>query len=631
MVFVLVLCITAGTMFCGAGLEGTGPEAFAMDGPMDEEVAVGLYDQDYEEYDRQYEVRNAEPRLEVKSANFAQALTQDYRGVTGTLRLTESSRFFVVLVGGIADEETLKSVRLMADLFSEYGVPSEKPLEVVTGPVEEAQDGDIVIELTGSGPLGKKIRSYLGEVSLDEAYELDIEDRFEISGCTADGLYYGMLTLLEMAAGRNSKNGSITLERCRISDAPDLKERTIFIDCARKYFSAEWLKKFIRRSSIQRYNTIVLHFSEAECIRLDSDVFPWLTEGVKSLSRDEMKDIVETAHKYHMDVIPSIDTPGHNMYMVRKYEEYSSKHKDFSFEYGGKTYDRGTKGFKSVSNHYSRDGVTRKVADIGIDITKEHAVAFSNALIDDYAEFFRSLGCSRFDVCGDEIMGWSNFMLGENQVSYKDRWLFLEHWKKYARKELGIRKGSASDTFISYINDVTGRLEEMGYTCRVFNDEIDINKDQHVELNESVDIVCWDMAANNAEHFAEKGHTVHNGVMQWTYYVIRKIGGKDIMKGRYKTVNARNIYENWDPRSFSPAAGADRKVDEGHFGGGYFFIWCDAPEYKSAKTVMEETDLRMWANSCRMWNPEVNSGKSGIRAAMNYKQFKAFADRMGQM
>jgi hexosaminidase len=328
---------------------------------------------------------------------------------------------------------------------------------------------------------------------------------------------------------------------------------------------------------MQRYNTIILHFSEAEGLRLDSEVFPWLTDNIKSMSREDAEEIVRFARRYHMEVIPSIDVPGHNRFMVSRYAQYVSKHPDFSFTYGGRTYDRSIKGFNSIANHYSRDGVTRKVTDIGIDITRAHAVAFADALIDDYAKFFYSLGCRQFDICGDEVMGWSNFMLGDNEVSYEDRWLFLEHWSRYARKSLGIRKGSASDTFISYLNSVTGRLEKMGYTCRVFNDEIDINSDQHVELRKSVGITCWDLKDNGAEHYAKKGHIVYNGVMQWSYYVVRKQNGRDIMKHRYKSVNPRNIYENWDPRSFSATANKVRRIDDALLGGACFFIWCDDP------------------------------------------------------
>lgn len=631
MVVLLVLCTLAGTCFY---------RAFALSEADDETVALGIYDQDYSGCEDNYEARVSAPRLKACAENFPQALVRDYRRVPGELELTGKSRLYIIdenaeeasddEIAVPVDAELLNTVQLMAEEFASYGVPSSGKLEIVSGKAEDAAAGDIVIKIADKTAFAEAMSKHLDDIYPDEAYELDAEEMVNLTACSPDGVYYGLLSLMEIAAGKKPSGGKVILDRFRISDSPALKERTIFIDCARKYYNAEWLKTFIRRASIQRYNTIVLHFSEAECIRIDSEAFPWLTANVKSLTRDEVRDVVKYANRYHMNVIPSFDTPGHNMFMVREYAQYAKHHPDFSFTYDGKVYDRKTRGFGSIANHYERDGVTRKVTDIGIDISKEHAVAFSNAVIDDYASFFKELGCTEFDICGDEIMGWSNFMLGDNQVSYDDRWLFLEHWQQYARKELGIRKGSPSDAFINYINALATRLEGMGYKCRVFNDEIDINKNQHLQLKDSIGITCWDLANNSAEHFAGKGHTVYNGVMQWTYYVIRTINGKDIMNGRYKTVNARNIFENWDPRSFSASPGRCNTVDEDKFGGGYFFIWSDYPDYKSVTTVMKETELRTWANSCRMWNPEVNSKQSGIRNPMLYRYMQTFAESMRQ-
>lgn len=341
-----------------------------------------------------------------------------------------------------------------------------------------------------------------------------------------------------------------------------------------------------------------------------------------------MTDIVKTAGAYHMKVIPSFDVPGHNKYMVKKYAKYVKKHPDFSFTYGGKTYDSNIKGFGSIANYYSKNGKTVKSDSIGIDLTSEHAVAFTNALIDDYARFFGDLGCREFDICGDEIMGWDTPTVGGETVTYANRWNYLSHWAKYAKETLGIEKGSASDTFISFINDVATRLEGKGYTVRVFNDDMDINDNQHVELKDSIEVAYWSGQDNSAKHFTEKGHKVYYCISKWCYYVVFGFGGEDIMEGKYKSVNAKNIYENWDPQSFSSKPDKHKPVTEGMNGGGYFCIWCDDPDYKNSGKIWRETELRTWANSSRLWNREVNSASSGINAAMAYEDMKAFAESM---
>jgi hypothetical protein len=314
--------------------------------------------------------------------------------------------------------------------------------------------------------------------------------------------------------------------------------------------------------------------------------------------------------------------------MAKRYASYVKKHPDFAFTYEGKTYDKDTKGFNSIANHYSYAGETKSADYIGIDLTKAHAVAFANALIEGYADFFAKLGCTKFDIGSDELLGWYSFELGGKSFTYNNRWSALEHWKKYARKTLGIKNGSAADVLIDYINKLAERLEDKGYTCRVFNDEIDLNRNQHVELKESVEVTYWFDADHDAGHYAEKGHTVHNFMESWCFYVLRKQDGRDIMAGKYKTVNARNIFENWNPRSFARKAGKNMTVPADKFGGGYFAIWCDHPDYKNMAAVWKETELRTWANSSRMWNAEVNSAESGIRSAVSYADMKTFARSM---
>ena len=566
-----------------------------------------------------------EPRLEAGPKSYAEALTQEYRKKKGSFILTGDSRFYIV-ADEEPDKELTDTVRLINSQFAAYGIPSEKPLTIVYGGKAFARKGDIVVSLVSEEDFLPGIKT----ADPEETYRIDIDETAAVEACGQDGIWYGLTELMQLCRERQDGDQEKTavLDRMRIKDGPDLKERAVMLDCGRKYYSKEWIENFIRRSSLQRYNAVILHFAEAEGIRFDSEVFPWLTEKIDSLTTEDMKEIVETAHRYHMEVIPSFDTPGHNTFMVERYASYLKSDPDFSFTYDGKTYDSSVKGFSSIANHYSHGGETEKADYIGIDLTKEHAVAFTNALIEGYADFFADLGCSKFDIGSDELLGWYTFELGGDVIDYDNRWSALEHWKSYARNTLGIEKGSARDVLISYINDLAGRLEKKGYTCRVFNDEIDVNKSQHVELKDSIEITYWFDADNTAEHFAEKGHSLHNFMESWCFYVLRSEKGRDIMKGKYRSVNGRNIYENWNPRSFARKPGKNDTVPEDKLGGGYFAIWCDSPDYKDADTVWSETESRTWANASRMWNAEVNSAGSGIRNRASYDDMKAFAAGM---
>ena len=616
-------------------------EAYTLDG-LDEYIAAGVVGDSNAgssqpaasaENAALLETDDTEPQLKPGPDTFAEALVQKYRKEEGTCILSGDSRFFIITDGeNEPSAELADTVRTMNTQFAAYGLPSSEPLPIVFGSEKLAHKGDIVVSLVSEEEFLRGIET----ADLNQTYRIDINDTAAVEACSTDGIWYGLLTLMEMAAEKKpdqeaqteDAKQAIIFDRCRIKDGPDLKERALMLDCGRKYYSKDWIENFIKRASLQRYNAVILHFAEAEGIRFDSTVFPWLTDGIDSLTTDEMKEIIETAHRYHVDIIPSFDTPGHNTFMVKRYASYIKKHLDFSFSYGGKTYDMKTKGFKSIANHYSHAGVTESADYIGIDLTKEHAVAFTDALIEGYADFFAGLGCSKFDIGSDELLGWYTFELGGETFTYNNRWSALEHWKKYARKNLGIKGGSASDVLITYINNLAEKLEKKGYTCRVFNDEIDLNKDQHVQLEESVEVTYWFDADHTAGHYADKGHVMHNFMESWCFYVLREQDGKDIMAKKYKSVNAKNIFENWNPRSFARKAGKDMTVPDDKLGGGYFAIWCDHPDYKDMATVWQETDLRTWANASRMWNAEVNSDQSGIRAAAKYADMKEFARSM---
>ncbi len=573
---------------------------------------------------------DAKPVFRAKARYFTEALAQKCEPAQTGFTLSEDSRFYIVS-DEMPGDDLLETVSLMDSEFAAYGLPSGQVLPIVYGAEDFVKEGDIVIRLTEQSEMSHLIEKRLGGTAdIDESYTLETGDSVMVTSSGTDGIYYGLLTLLEIALSERTAAAAdgIVIPGMVITDGPDIAERAVMLDCGRKYFSKEWIENFIRRASMQRYNTIVLHFSEAEGLRLDSRVFPWLTEDIESYSMDEMAEIVRMASNWHVDVVPSFDSPGHNQFMVQRYAEYVGSHRDFEFKLDGKTYDRSIRGFSSIANHYSHNGKTKHADYIGIDITKEHAVAFTTALIDDYARFFRSLGCDRFDIGGDEVFGWYTVSVGGETFGYDSRWKSVEHWADYAKRVLGIRNGSASDTYINYLNTLAERLDSRGFTCRVFNDEIDLNRNQHIDLDELIDVTFWIDQGRDAAHYAEKGHKVYNLVETWCFYVLRERNGRDIMDTTYKTVNSRNIYENWDPRNFARTAAGRSTIDDEKLGGAYFAIWCDFPDYKTEAEVWDETTLRMWASGSRMWNIEVNSEQSGILSPIGYKSFGKFAETM---
>ncbi len=538
-----------------------------------------------------------------------QASVQKYTKSSGSFKLTKESRFFIVTAEEPSAE--LKStVRLLNAEFATKKRPTKAPLSIVYGEKGSSRKGDIIIRLASSG-------------YSDQGYRLEVtRNNIYVTAGTTDGVFYGLRTLLKTFVSK----GSNIIPCCIIKDSPDVLERTVHLDCGRKYFPKTWIKNFIKRCSWQGYNAIEIHFSDDQGLRLESKKFPWLAgsygSNKKYLTQADMKEICQVAKRYHIEVIPSFDSPGHMEYIVKKYKNYIAKHPNYKFKYNGKTYSKKRNGFKNISNYFKYRGAKSSYNYIGIDLANPTARAFTNALIDEYATFFQKQGCTKFNIGGDELLGWSNVTLSGRTFTFYDKWDALQHWDNYAKNVLDIKNGKAIDTFISYLNTTARRLEKKGYTCRVWSDEIDRVSNQHVKLKKSIHIVYWSNKFEPISQLKKKGYKFHNAVSLWTYYVTTDGGG-------YKRSNKEDIYKYWNPKSFADPFKKARTVPASQYAGAYFCIWCDYPNRKTQQEVWTLTKGRTWSSSAKMWNRQINTKESGLGKALSYSTFQKYTARLG--
>ena len=537
------------------------------------------------------------------------ASVNSYERESGTFKLTKNSRFFIVSTEEPSTE--LKATfKLLNAEFAAKKKPTKTTLPIVYGKKSQAQEGDIVIRIASSGYSA-------------EGYSLKVQkNKIFVTAGTTDGIFYGLRTLLKSFVSK----GSNTIPCCVIKDRPDVSERTVHLDCGRKYFSKTWIKNFIKRMSWQGYNAIEIHFSDDQGLRLESKKFPWLAGSYngnnRTLSQEYMVEICEVAKRYHVEVIPSFDSPGHMEYIVKKYKNYVKNHPNFTFSYNGKTYSKKKSGFKNISNYFKYEGDRSTYTYSGINLANSTARAFANALIDEYAEFFKEQGCTKFNIGGDELLGWDNVTLSGRTFTFYDKWEALEHWDNYAKNVLGIKNGKAIDTFISYLNSTAKRLEKKGYTCRVWSDEIERVDNQHVKLKKSIHIVYWSNKFAPLSTLKQKGYTFHNAVSLWTYYVTTDGGG-------YKRSNKEDIYKYWNPKSFADPFKSAKTVPSDQYGGAYFCIWCDYPNKRTQKEVWTATYGRTWSSSTKMWNRQINTKDSGTGKAISYATFEKYTKRLG--
>ena len=175
----------------------------------------------------------------------------------------------------------------------------------------------------------------------DESYRLKIDsDRIEISSSHRRGLYYGIISLIQLING----NHGMRLPGIDIFDYPASPYRGVMLDCARHFFAPGEVKSFIEALSLFKINTFHWHLTDDQGWRLPIEAYPQLREvgGWRKLddgslyggfySKEEIRDIVSFADARGIEIIPEIDMPGHCRAALASYPHLSCT--DSQFEVG---------------------------------------------------------------------------------------------------------------------------------------------------------------------------------------------------------------------------------------------------------------------------------------------------------
>ena len=504
--------------------------------------------------------------------------------------------YWVETANSTIDNADLKAqVQLFAQEMQAKGI-TQSTLGISYGAQELAGDNDIVLLLDAS----------LGIAA--EGYQISINGgQLCVKASDADGLFYGCRFVeqaLLTGAGLNEANG--------VTVKPDYPERAFFLDCGRKYYSPDWIKDMIREISWSNMNAIYIHFSEEMGFRLESKTYPWLAGGDNTLciggasygvaadngkyiTQDEMREIAAVAKLYHVEIIPSLDSPGHMNYAVKKYNAQYGTDIGNYYHYDGKTAIVQGSGKEAAQKEYSR----------GIDISNTEAVTFAKNLYAEYASFFKELGCTKFDIGGDELLGWGT------SLASVSRWKQLDHWKTYALNRSGNKKAVAYDAFMYYMNDIYDLVKGYGYTSiRMWNDDAlrsaDTGWSKVVTLNPGMEIQYWTPTANNnIWTYLNAGYKAYNFLNDYNYYVL----GQAHDGSGYKGITPQRIYENWAPNTFIPygGTGSNTAIGNANVKGSAFCVWCDKPSTESAATVKAGILPCLRVNGAKAWDADLNS------------------------
>lgn len=231
-----------------------------------------------------------------------------------------------------------------------------------------------------------------------------------------------------------------------------------FVDCGRKYFSVDSLEKIIDNASSAGFNYIELAVGN-DGLRLllddmainvgdktytSDDVKSAIKNGntkynntfskvingyyypynptVNELTQDEMDTIISYAKSKGMKVIPLLNTPGHMDAILSAANQLTDK-------------------------TCSYNGSSRT-----IDVSNTTAVAFAEAIVQKYINYFAGKGCTMFNMGADE---YANDIYTDGSMGFGN----LQSSGKYSN-------------YVSYVNKIADMIKGAGMHPMAFNDGI---------------------------------------------------------------------------------------------------------------------------------------------------------------
>lgn len=279
--------------------------------------------------------------------------------------------------------QSLATLLFSASVFTACAPVAEQTLSVTPVPMEvnwqrgsfrpdastslwiEAPEADrsILAEYLQASPLALKLADSqsgnqvvlkqtdaLEGITSPEGYVLSVNsDGVRIEALSGAGLFYGVQTLLQMAADAPEGMTAVT-----VKDEPRFEYRGIMLDVSRHFRSKEFVKRQIDLLSYYKINRLHLHLTDAAGWRIEIKKYPRLTQFAAWRSQavwkdwwngkreyceetdpraqggyytqDDIRELVAYAQKHYVTIIPEIEMPSHSEEVLTAYPELSCTH-----------------------------------------------------------------------------------------------------------------------------------------------------------------------------------------------------------------------------------------------------------------------------------------------------------------
>lgn len=323
----------------------------------------------------------------------------------------------------------------------------------------------------------------------------------------------------------------------------------VMLDCGRKYFSVDSIKQIIDNAAAAGFNNVMLavgndgmrfllddmsltvngttYSSEEVAAAIHTGNEAYYNFTTDELTESEMDEIIAYAKTKGLGIIPVINTPGHMDAILDAAEALT-----------GKT--------------CSYNGSART-----IDVTNSTAVAFTQAFVQKYVDYFASKGCQYFNMGADE---YANDKYTGGSMGFGN----LQSTGKYSY-------------YVKYVNAVAALIKNAGMTPMAFNDGIYFANNTSSGTFDTDIVICY----------------WSNG---WSSYT--PMPASDLASKGFKMVNTHGDYywvlgkSDWQCNA-KKASGFNYKTFQGgtidNPSGAMFCIWADYPGAETEASVISKT------------------------------------------
>lgn len=326
------------------------------------------------------------------------------------------------------------------------------------------------------------------------------------------------------------------------------------LDCGRKYFTVDWVKSLIYEAKADGFTHVMLavgndgmrfllddmsltvgsktYSSEAVKAAVISGNNSYTTASTGEWTESEMNEIFSAAASSGIEIIPLLNTPGHMDAIL-------------------------SAATSLTGTNCSYNGSVRT-----IDVTNTTAVAFSQAFVQKYIDYFAAKGCTYFNFGADE---YANDRYTSGSMGFGS----LQSSGKYGY-------------FIKYVNEIAAMVKVAGLTPIAFNDGIEFANKTSASVGSTTYtfdkdiVVCYwsggwsGYTPRTAANLASDGFKIINTTGDF-YYVLGKSDNFD---------SSYTYASNWSNYKVCGTTLSSSSVL-----GGMFCMWSD---YPGAETETQE-------------------------------------------